>query len=953
MYKSRAGTAPARTAGRDFRGVLDRLEVFTVSEYNDYNSLYDDSDYPSRRQPPSRERQSGSAGRQSRKKRKKKGITVGRVIGIFFKVLGTLILIGLCTGALLVCFASVYINEVIVPKAKLYLDDFPLGENSIMYYQDKNTGQYVEMTTLFSTKSSIWVDYEDMPEDLVNAAVAIEDKRYWTHPGVDWKGTAKAVLSMFTGGEVSGGSTITQQLIKNTTQEKETTVKRKVTEIVRALWFTQNNSKTDTIERYLNIIPLGGTYEGVGAGALGYFGKPVSELTLAECASLVGITNNPSKYSPYSFARSKGVDTDEIWDARQWNKYRQEVILWQMLEQGYISRAEYDEAVAQELVFVRAEGQAAETKIYTWYEETVYSDVRDALQEQYGWADQRLDEIMSKGGLRIYTCYDPEAQAIAEAVYTNRENLNYTSKDGQLLQSAICVIDNQTGNVAAIVGRFDAKEVNLGSNFATGAGGGNRQPGSSFKPLAVYSPAIEMGKISPCSVFDDYPYQLMNGRAWPLNGGYASYYGHVTVRHALKESLNTVAIRIMAEITPEESFKFVRDKYHIELEPGRMVGGEMKTDITLSLALGGLTDGVNVREMAEAYSTFPNGGSYQGSRTFTKVTQMVNGEEVLLLDNTLTPEKAIKDTTAWYMNDMLQGVFDSGGTAAGRASSLRRVHAAGKTGTTSNDYDRWFVGYTPYYTAAVWTGYERGTTISGAPFNVALDLWEKVMVPLHENLPDKDYADPGGRRTITYCLDSGMLATEYCAMDPRGSRAASGSIFPEDYPTDVHCTFHTAESVVTVCTDSPILKEDGSPSGSYPLAGEFCPEESRKEICYPDYERERIGGAVAKDEGWRYETAATVELCDVHTEEPTTEPDPEDPNNPGTATAPNNPGTTVDPQDPNGSYLPFDPNSPLKPVDPIEPLEPLKPADPGNTDPGDSNPQDNPDALPPSQDMAG
>ena len=246
-----------------------------MSDYRNYNnykhSLYDDSDYPSRRQPPSRERQSGGssgggggAPRKRRKKKKRGG--VGRVIGAFFKVLGTLILIGLCTGALMACFAAVYINEVIVPQADLSMDDFPLGENSVMYYEDKETGQYKEMTTLLNVTSSVWVDFEEMPLNLINAAVAIEDKRFWTHPGVDWRGTAKAVLSMFTGGEVSGGSTITQQLIKNETQYNETTVKRKVTEIIRALRFTQNNSKEDTLERYLNIIPLGSKYKGVGSG---------------------------------------------------------------------------------------------------------------------------------------------------------------------------------------------------------------------------------------------------------------------------------------------------------------------------------------------------------------------------------------------------------------------------------------------------------------------------------------------------------------------------------------------------------------------------------------------------------------------------------------------------------------------------------------------------------------
>ena len=458
------------------------------------NSLYENSEYPSRRQAPGRER------RQKKDKRKRGGI--GRVVGFFFKLLGTLILIGLCTGALLCCFAAVYINEVIVPIADLSPDDFPMGENSIMYYQDKATGEYKEMTTLLNVTSSIRVGMDEIPQYLIDATVAIEDKRFWEHPGVDWKRTAKAVLSMFTGQDISGGSTITQQLLKNMTNYNEVTVKRKITEIVRAVRFTQNNSKESTLLRYLNIIPLGSGCEGVGAASLEYFGKPVSELTLAECASLIGITNNPSKYGPYSFARSKGVDTDEIWDARQWNKYRQEVVLYQMLDQGKITRAEYDEAVAQELRFVRAEGEEAETQIYTWYEETVISDVRRALISKYGWSDKMADEALQSGGLRIYPCYDPTAQALAEQVYFDRSNLDYTSKDGQLLQSAICVIDNRTGDVAAIVGRFGEKTLNRGGNYAND---GHRQPGSSFKPLAVYSPALEMGKISPFSVIDDYP----------------------------------------------------------------------------------------------------------------------------------------------------------------------------------------------------------------------------------------------------------------------------------------------------------------------------------------------------------------------------------------------------------------------------------------------------------------
>jgi len=813
-------------------------------------------------------------------------------VGVVFKVLGTLLLVGLCTGALLCCFAAVYINEVIVPLADLSLDDFTYNENSYMYYQDKTTGEYVEMTRLLSTTKSVWIDLEDMPDYLVDATVAIEDKRFWTHPGVDWRGTAKAVLRMFTGGEISGGSTITQQLIKNLTDYKETTVKRKITEIVRAFRVTQNNSKEDTIEYYLNIIPLGSGCEGVGAAALEYFGKPVSQLTLAESASLVGITNNPSKYGPYSFARSQGVDTDEIWDARQWNKYRQEVILYQMLDQGKITREEYDEAVAQELVFVRAENSEAESEIYTWYEETVISDVREALKEQYEWSDKQISQMFQRGGLRIYTCFDPDAQAIVDEVYTNRENLNYTSKNGQLMQSSITVIDNATRNVVAIAGQFGEKKVNLGSNYANGDG--DRQPGSSFKPLAVYSPALEFGKISPISVLDDYPYDTRTGSVWPKNSGTTRYLGHVTVAEALKRSLNTVAVRIIADlVTPQESFDFVQERYHIDLEEGRDVNGQWKSDIDISpMAMGGLTDGTNTREMATAYATFPNGGQYAPSRTFTKVTRVVDGKEELLLDNTAEPVQVIKETTAYYMNTMLRGVFESNGTAAGHGLSGQR--AAGKTGTTSDNFDRWFVGYTPYYTTAVWTGYERNYKMSLAT-NPPLVLWEKVMKGLHQGLENRDYPSAGSLKKVDYCLDSGLLATEWCAKDPRGSRVASAYVFPEDYPEQQYCTAHKQENALQICVDAPVLNEDGTHNGLYFQAGPYCPEASLREFCYPDYVREPVGSAVAGDEVYRYEHAVSYSQCPVHGTPPVVDPDPEDPDIP--APGPDDPGY-VDPVDP-------------------------------------------------------
>lgn len=908
-----------------------------MSDYNN-NSLYENSDYPSRRQAPR-----GSGGAQKRRRKKKGGITAGRVIGMFFKVLGTLILIGLCTGALLCCFAVVYINEVIVPQADMHPDDFTRGENSVMYYQNKETGRYEELRTLFSVTSSVWVDYEDMPEDLINATVAIEDRRFWTHPGVDWKRTAKAVLDMFLGRDISGGSTITQQLIKNMTNYNETTVKRKITEIVRAIRFTQNpsNTKESTLEYYLNIIPLGAGCEGVGAASLRYFGKPVSELTLAECASLISITNNPSLYGPYSFAKAEN-SKGEMWTARDWNKYRQEVVLQCMLEQGYISQEEHDAAVAQELKFVRGQNEEAATEIYSWYEETVIADVKKVMAEKFEWSAKRTSQALESGGLRIYTCYDPDIQAIVDEIYTNRENLNYTYKNGEQMQSTIAVIDNQTHNLVAIAGQFGEKTGNLWDNFANGDG--NRQPGSSFKPLAVYSAAIEFGKITPNTVLDDYPYDARTGSAWPKNAGTTHYQGRITVREALKQSLNTIAVRIISDvINPEESFKFVQEKYHIDLEPGRMVNGTWKTDIDVApMSMGGLTNGTNVRDMAEAYSTFPNGGYYTPSRTFTKITQLVDGEEVLLVDNTVQTDQVIKETTAYYMNDLLQGVFTGAGTAAGKG--LKGQHAAGKTGTTSDNKDSWFVGYTPYYTAAVWTGYAKNYDMPNTGWNSSLLLWRQVMAPLHENLPDKDYPIPAEMRPIVYCRDSGLIATEWCAKDPRGNRSARDYVFPEDYPKDDICTAHTAESVLTICTECPVLKEDGSPTGLYYQAGEFCPEESRQEICLPNYEREQVGSVRADDDIWRYELVKEYGPCTLHTEAPPEEPDPNDPNLPD----PENP---LDPSNPGGVV---DPNTPYYPFDPMNPGGSLKPpVDPGIVNPVDPGVTDNPDALPPSQDLPG
>lgn len=805
--------------------------------------------------------------------RKRKQKKRGGVLKSVLKVIGTLLLIGICTGALLCCFAAMYIKAVILPEAKLDLGTINVNENSVMYYQDKATGEYEELVTLLTAEDTIWVEYDELPEYLKKAAVAIEDQRFWEHPGVDWKRTAAAIVYMFTGQDIQGGSTITQQLIKNITEYDDVTVKRKVIEIFRALEFDKTYGKATTLEWYLNYIYLGSNCRGVGAAAYEYFGKPVQELSLAECASLISITNNPSIYSPYSDLKmNKKLKSGEIelWTAKQWNKWRQENVLYQMLDQELITQAEYDEAMAQELVFVRGEGEQDDTTVYTWYEEQVRKDVIHDLMEQYHYSEEVAARMLSTGGLRIYTCLDPAVQAQVEKIYNNGDNLNYYSANGKHLQSAISVIDNATGDLVGIAGYLGEKTGNLWFNMASSA---KRQPGSSIKPIAVYAPGVDMGLISPMTVMDDYPHHLEGGKAWPVNVD-LRYRGLVTVRQALANSYNTVSVRVLADlVTPSKGFEYARDKFHLStLVEARQGNSKIFTDIAVSpLATGGLTDGTNTLDMAAAFAVFPNDGIYRNPRSYTRVED-VDGN--VILENESVQEIAIKESTAYYMNSMLRSVVTTGGGTAANFNSGMAI--AGKTGTTDSKFDRWFVGYTPYYTAAVWVGFEipERVNVSGNP---ALNMWKLVMSGLHEGLANKQFTQPAGLTTVNFCKDSGLLATEYCALDPRaeaGSRVISDTVFAEDVPTE-YCSVHTEQTTVTICLDDPVLDENGKETGIYHLAGEFCPEESQKQVAYLNYDRQDVGGARTGDSAYLYVEAELAGPCTIHTEE--TLDDPENP----------------------------------------------------------------------------
>lgn len=777
---------------------MERNRETRDRDYRDYRS----------REPEDRSRDRHRDGRTppgkgTRRKKKRHGS--------IFKGIMTVVLIFVITGAIFTCMSAMYIKNVILPQTDLKLDEFNdmVQQTSTMFYKDPDTGRYIEMQTLHGEENRIWVSRDEIPQDLMNAAVSIEDKRFYKHHGVDWRRTAKGVLNMFTGQDIVGGSTITQQLIKNMTMQDEVTVKRKITEIFSALELEKNYSKEDILECYLNYIYLGEGCYGVYTASYRYFGKHVSELSLAECASLIGITNNPSKYDPLGRLEVVNEETGQVKTSRDFNKERQETILYEMADLGYITTEERDAAIAEPLDFSRGEEISKESQVYTWYEDAVIKDVLDDLQTTYNWSYERAKTVLFSGGLQIYTCMNPTIQAVVDEVYNDRSNLNYTSANGQQMQSAITIIDNDSGYVVAMSGGVGEKTTSRGWNRATTT---KRPPGSSIKPLSVYAPAIELGYITPNSAEVDSPYNKINGKDWPVNAS-GKYQGTVSIAKAVRESINTVAVKVLANyVTPQASYEFMRDKFHIKLVESITVKDRNYSDIDLApLALGGLTEGVSTYDMAAAYSVFPRNGLYLEPLTYTVV---MDSKKNILLDKTgetgiREPEKALSQRTCYYMTEMLEGVMvGTGGT--GKPANFSGQDIAGKTGTTTSRKDLWFVGYTPYYTAAVWTGYDQQERLSSRLGNPSTTMWRLVMQKIHATLPYKQFKQPdeGTLQTVKYCTVSGKLPSAYC-----GTHVATGTFFAEDVPTG-HCTIHKMPVI-----KPPTPDEEGTGTGGEGTGG--------------------------------------------------------------------------------------------------------------------------------------
>ena len=740
------------------------------------------------------------------------------------RIIGTLLLVFVVTLTIFSGIFMAYINSTMRGKVEVYLDEFETKVSTELYSQDPDTGEWVMYQTLYlNSENRIWTDLEDIPKYLQEAAIAIEDKRFEKHHGVDWKGTTRAIVYTLFGKNVQGGSTITQQLVKNVTGDNEVTVKRKITEIYRALELEKRYEKDEILEAYLNEVFFGQSCYGVVTASRMYFNKDVSDLTLAECASLMGITNNPSMYDP----------TLSSW-TRENNRERQLTILGAMLEQGKISQEEYDEAKAEDIVFsngftisgkyVGSDGTVTDLEPeepstddtespadeeeptikgrYSWFTEAMIGDVADALVEKYGITDKVRDngttytayeqawDMVHGKGYKIYTTQNPKYQKIAEDVCYNLDNIPYTSsytnsageQVEDQLQIALTIVDPTNGYVVAMIGGAGEKQADRVWNWAVNA----RQCGSAIKPVSTYAPALDDGTINGASVIDDYP-MLLNGDVWPRNANWR-YQGLTALHTAIAQSLNTCAVRTNLAYGVDRSYEFLVNKLGFEnltYTDSQQVG---------NMALGGFEKGVTTEEMAAAYAAFVNEGVYTKPRTFIRVED-ANGNVVL--ENEAQSTVAMKNTTAAIINHLLQEAALNG---TGYEAQFSGMHIAGKTGSTNSNKDRYFVGYTPYYSCAVWAGYEHNQRIvaSGNPCSA---VFRKVMSAIHADLADKDFFSCSGLTSVAVCADSGMLASENCALDVRGSRVYTALVAADNAPTAV-CTMHTAPTYTVNMADS-------------------------------------------------------------------------------------------------------------------------------------------------------
>lgn len=682
----------------------------------------------------------------------KKRSGVKTFLSALWKIVITVIGVCVTAGIIVGISMGIFVFKIANEPTGIDLNARSLNLSSFIYIEDPKTEKFVEYQKLYGTENRIWVDLSDMPKHMGDAIIAIEDKRFLEHHGVDWYRTGGAVISLLTGSSSYGGSTLTQQLIKNITDDKEVSLTRKLREIFRALNIEKDYSKDDILEAYLNIVNFGYNAQGVQAASQLYFNKDIKDCTICQCAAIAGITQNPSKWNPLIYPEN--------------NKIRRETVLAQMYEQERITKAEYDEAMkeSETLEFVNyssnsEEDDDEELNVQNWYIDQMYYDLVRDLAKYYDISENAASEKLYTEGLKIYCAMDLEAQEMIEY-----EALHCNDTYGTELQIGLEMMDFD-GRVICTAGSSKEKTSNLLFDRASAA---VLQPGSSVKGIFVYPMLIDSGEANYSSLVKDEPeekWQYKDG-VWKSgpNNSYGSYNGYMTIPEAISWSSNGAAVQSMKIVGTEQAYN---------LATGLMGFSNLNPDVDPyalgALSLGGMDGGVTVREMAAAMTYAGNGGLYYEPYTYYYVTDQ---NDTVILDNRNNqPTEVYSPETAYEMNRLLRYNVLTSTHSHSMNANVSGWEIIGKTGTTDDDKDSWFVGASPYCTLACWTGYDNPQTIYAT--DVATTVWRTVMSKYLENKEYKEYNKPSTIITATYCKGSGMLAAAGCSDTGTGYYTAS------------------------------------------------------------------------------------------------------------------------------------------------------------------------------------
>ena len=688
-------------------------------------------------------------------------------------------------------------------STKIYYYDFSDRENRI------GTVHIISDKELYNAYKCKSVSYEQIPQDMINAFISIEDKRFMQHNGVDWKRTLSAGANYFLKFSNSfGGSTITQQLIKNVTKNDDYSFQRKIQEIYWALDLEKKMDKKEILQMYLNIINLSQGCFGVGAAAECYFSKDISDLSLVECAAIAAITNSPTYYDPIRNPEN--------------NKKRRNLILKEMYAQGYITESDYNKSINADLE-LHIDEDSNTQNINSWYVDMVLDDVINDLVEENGYSKSMASLMVYTGGLEIYTAMDHKIQAVLDEYYSNEKNF-YPTIQAENPQSSMIVIDPRTGDILGVAGAIGEKNANRIQNFATQT---LRPAGSVIKPLSVYAPALEKGLINWATVYDDVPVRFENSSSqtnsesqnnynlWPKNAN-GIYRGLTDINYAITHSINTVTVRVLDDLGLETSFDFLYNDLNMSniISTQKLDNGNIITDKDYAaLALGQFNFGVTLRETTAAYSIFANTGIYNKTRSYLKVTDSTGKT---ILNNSYSGKEVISDENAFLMTKMLQNVLKEGTASDIKLAS--KIDIAGKTGTTQNNYDKWFIGYSPYYICGVWMGYEYPKTLSGYSGSSCNKIWDEVMTILHSEYIAssnvKKFENNNNIIEAEYCADSGKLVTEACRSDIRGNRTKKGFFIKGTEPSSF-CDTHVLVDYDIICNA---------------VATPECPKENVKQV---------------------------------------------------------------------------------------------------------------------------